>query len=115
MSTRALTTARNAVRRGLAGVLALITLGAWAAWSTPPAFADHEPDHQPAARLEIVIKKFFIFSDKDWFGEGEMRFYVSVFGPTGTLASTVIKFGADTGEWVEINRIVPGPGDYVPD
>jgi hypothetical protein len=95
-----------------------------------PARAD-DPivrDHREIGRLEVEIKKVHIFDDRDW-GEGEIRLRVTLLklrecpeseqGGRGfchdIVANGLINFGADSGETVVLNRIVPGPGDEVAD
>ena len=85
-------------------------------------------DHRELGRLEVVVKKVHIFDDRDW-GEGEIRIKVSISklrecpepepGGQGfcldAVANSLISFGADSGETIVLDRIVPGPGDAVAD
>lgn len=87
----------------------------------------------PAGRLEFEIKKIIVHDDSDpdvipyVAEEGEFTIRLRVWEVTGDCApdawycyegtdivrSADIKFDADTGETVTLNRVVPGPGDWV--
>src|SRR5690349_15555474 len=70
MARPARTTATRLVRRLIAALLV-------AAWILPPSpgpvWAEHAPDHQPVARLQVDLKRIHVEDDEDWFGEGEIE------------------------------------------
>ncbi len=110
---KAIDTAHRAVPAlAFATALVLPALGA-----PGPVRADHQPDHEPAARLEIVVKTITIHDDNDWGprGAGEIRIGVNIFERGTQLAGTIMSFSANDGHTVPLYRAVPGAGDQVAD
>jgi hypothetical protein len=99
-----------------------------AATIVPPIRAEHAPGHDPATRLELVVRRIVIHDDRDW-GEGDFKFTVTIWEVipgcepgdelawywstcrTELVASRDIKFGADDDEAVKLDRVIPGAGD----
>ncbi len=119
------TSLRAAPALALAANLLVSTLG------PPTPVRASQPivrDHREIGRLEVAVNKVHVIDDRDW-GEGEIRIRVSVLklrecpeserGGLGfchdVVATGTINFGADSGETVVLNRVVPGPGDEVAD
>src|SRR5215207_4263123 len=65
MSCRLLAVVRRAT-------IALVLVAFGLSWSPGP-LAPARADHEPAARLQLIIKKLIIHDDSDW-GEGEITF-----------------------------------------
>jgi hypothetical protein len=91
-----------------------------------PARADHREDHQPVARLQIVITRVYIANDRDRFGAGEMTLEAAVIrcpssvcqwpqvANTGqVLAYARRGFSASSGDTVPLDRVLPGAEDRI--
>jgi hypothetical protein len=116
-------TARRAV---LAIALAALLLpGAPAA----PVQAEHAPDHESIARLQVVLTRIHVEDDEDWFGEGEIEGEVHLERCNHAVEKCtavgsrylVLDFNADSGDTRTFDRVLPGleangfpvyPGDW---
>ena len=81
-----------------------------------PARAEPPPD--PAARLQVVLEKIIIADDGDWFGSGELEFLSEIctvdLSGGCTAGDRILmgkNFSADTGDQLDLNRVVPQAGD----
>lgn len=87
--------------------------------AAPPAGANHAPEHDPGARVLVLVKRIHVLNDHDgWLkGDGELNYVVfaSRYGPScgaGVPCQTekrTFSFGASSGSWREIDEMVPGP------
>jgi hypothetical protein len=121
---------RSVAARVTALVLAILTLVPAGRPPSPALAQDaYVNDHRdPEARLEMRVNSIHIYDDHDW-GEGEIGIEVWVMhlrecpeSERGqlpycrdTLVKSRINFGADDGDTVAINRVIPGPGDEIHD
>jgi hypothetical protein len=98
---------------------ALTAMGMAAALLAPapaptPVQAEHEPGHEPVARLQLFLNEVYIYDDNDpgWFlGAGELHFSVAF--PAGVYLTS---FSGSSGNTVPLNRVAvnnlrrePGP------
>lgn len=105
-------TGRSPLAFGIAASLLVAALG-------PPSPARADPPPDPAARLQIVLKKILVRHDRDLVGSGEMRLYATLCPPNGTVAGCadgngvtgIHNFSGSTGDEVSLERVVPRDGD----
>lgn len=91
---------RRLASLALAGVLLLAAPG------PAPARAEHEPGHEPVARLQLWLKDVYIYDDNDpgWLlGAGEMRLTVHFPGGYGRY-----DFEASGGQTKPLDRLAEG-------
>jgi hypothetical protein len=106
-------------------IAALVIAAAVTPWPLMPAGAEHQPGHEPIARLQIVLKEVYIFDDNDpgWFmGAGEMSMRFSIPHGWNTAdnrqgyAGDTYSFSASGGNRVQFDRLlVPRRGGESPD
>jgi hypothetical protein len=87
-----------------------------------PVYADHNPLHEPVARLQLLVNSVHIYDDNDGFlaGDGEIELTAVVLRCTDyhlgqcdgstVLASDTFKFSAGNGEDETIGKVVPATG-----
>src|SRR5262245_60328951 len=97
--------------------IALAFLGVTLLPAAPPSLADHTPDHESIARLQVILKSIHVEDDQDYFGEGEIEGTVSLMRCTtameacsivGSPYGLMLDFNADSGDTVTFDRILPG-------
>src|SRR5574341_546307 len=131
MPRRPLAAALVFARRAILALALAGTLLPGAFGAAAPAHAEHEPDHEPAARLEFVVHRIIIHDiSEPWYeSEGEFTFKVTIWedreacprdlqrcrDETDIVRAADIKFDAHDDETVTLNRVVPGPDDWATD
>ena len=128
---------RVALERARRITIGLALTGHWPGWlglaavvavaAIVPALAD--PPADPAARLQLVVKKLHVLDDRDTLGSGEMSFFAGLCldGPPdderlacgGPELVTDLGFGAISGDEADLERPAnkvwyadAGLGDY---
>lgn len=129
MPRRPLTVALAFARRAMLSLALAGLLVPGAPGPVAPAGADHDPRHDSVARVLVVIDKVTVLDDNDPESEGDIQIAgwfhkVEPGCPADTsdyacltqlIQFELKEFGADSGETVTLNRIIPSARDNVID